>query len=97
MTIAIYRRSTWRATDQAPVQMSDGFVGFVQRRRKRFEAVASSGARLGSFRTAAAAERALDRSADGGRSARGVVTAGALLIAGILGASGTAVIALVTL
>ncbi len=68
MTIALYSRTSWREVDtDFTVGQTDGeFAGTVERVDGRFLATTSVGVKLGSFRSADAAQRALEDAAESG-------------------------------
>ena len=107
MTIAMYSRTSWREVEPnfTVGQMDGEFAGTIERRGNRYAATTGTGTELGQFRSADAAERALERAAEqeGGypaESARGkseMVVSSSVLLAGILATGTAAVVALVSL
>lgn len=107
MTIAMYSRTSWREVEEnfTVGQMDGEFAGTIERRDDGYTATTGTGAELGEFRTAAAAERALERAAEqatgrptrSARSARDSMINSTVLMAGILTTGTAAVLALVSL
>lgn len=107
MTIAMYCRTSWREVEEnfTVGQMDGEFAGTIERRADRFTATTGTGTELGEFRSAAAAERALERAAEQAngrppqtaRGARESMINSTVLLAGILATGTAAVLALVSL
>lgn len=107
MTIAMYSRTAWREVEPnfTVGQMNGEFAGTIERVGDRFEATTGIGEALGSYRSAAAAERALERAAEQRPEYTGAATLEgrrsvaltACMLAGIVATSAAAITALVSL
>lgn len=66
MSIAIYNRTSWRevAPEFAVGEVDGNFAGTVERVGDRFVATNGLGERIGAYRSAESAQRALERAAD---------------------------------
>ncbi len=102
MTIAVHRRTTWRAVqpDLLVGQEGGDFAGTIEARDGRFTATSGLGRRLGRFRSAAAAQAALeaDAAVQAPRSERDArMIQLAIFFTGIAAAGTVAIAAMVTL
>jgi hypothetical protein len=105
MTIAMYSRTSWREVERnfTVGQMDGNFAGTIERRGKKFAATTGTGDQLGTFRSAASAERALERATEAAAgpsavaSTRHSLLSTSVLLASIAATAAVAISALVTL